>query len=339
LLHDLAKLQPGHALLARDLLANLGLPQLGMVVGHHMVIAPELPRQPGISEAELVYLADKLVADSGLVGLEERKARALRNTRPDAAAARRIEARIADARLIAGKVSAILGTSLEDVLAPEVAPREVEAGGGGMELQLFLGRHAESSAQTDRRFVGQADPPLNAVGREQAKALAHTLMGLTGGACFDAVHSSDLLRCLQTAQIIAAECRGSVRTHTWLREIDVGLWEGLTWDEARRGYPAKHARREKDLVGEPFPRGESFGDLRARVMPAFLRLLDEALAAGTRRMLVVGHKGVNRVILAYSLGLPLDDLFTVEQEYCAVTVLRVTSDAGGGRRVTVEQRL
>ena len=62
-------------------LAGLGLPRVAAVVGAHMV----LPVDPGVSpvptEAELVYLADKVVVDDRVAGLDEREERALANAR------------------------------------------------------------------------------------------------------------------------------------------------------------------------------------------------------------------------------------------------------------------
>ncbi len=143
------------------------------------------------------------------------------------------------------------------------------------------------------------------------------------------VYSSDLRRAVRTAEIVAENCGAAVQTERWLREIDVGLWEGLSWEEARQDYPVEHLERERDVVGQPFPEGESFRDLQARVVPGFVRLTENSLAAGHRRVLVVGHKGVNRVILAHFRGLPLEDLFSIEQDFCAVTVLRL-ADASTG---------
>ncbi len=274
-----------------------------------------------ISEAELVYLADKLVAEDELVGLDEREARAFRRMRPGPEAAEGIRARMRDASVIADKLATILGRPLDDVLSDDGRGRAGETN----ELQVFLVRHAESTAPGGRRFLGQADPDLGVLGEEQAERLAGTLMAMTGGACFDAIYSSDLRRSLRTAEIVAEGCGAVVRAERWLREIDVGLWEGLSWEEARRDYPAEHLERERDVIGQPFPEGESFQDLQARVVPPFLRLIAENLAAGRRRVLVVGHKGVNRVILAHSLGLPLEDVFSIEQDFCATTVLRFSA--------------
>ncbi len=332
LLHDMARLLPNHALLAQEVLTNLGLPRLGGVVGQHMVIARELVEAPGVTEAELVYLADKLVAKGELVGLDEREARAFRKmgTRPEAA--ERIRARTRDARAIAEKVAVTLGRPFEEVLRGGALGLEDGAlalGGAAPELSILLVRHAEPVGPGGKRFLGQADPELGVPGEEQAKRLADELMAATGGACFDAVYSSDLRRAVRTAEIVAENCGAAVQTARWLREIDVGLWEGLSWEEARQDYPVEHLERERDVVGQPFPQGESFRDLQARVVPGFVRLTENSLAAGHRRVLVVGHKGVNRVILAHFRGLPLEHLFSIEQDFCAVTVLRFANGSTG----------
>lgn len=205
------------------------------------------------------------------------------------------------------------------------------------DVLVFLVRHAEPAGPGGKRFLGHADPPLSREGERQARLLGARL------ARFDAVHSSDLGRCMQTAEIIVSSqdppAMGlPVTPHEWLREIDVGLWQGLTWEEAKERYPAEHAQRELDLVGYPFPGGESFQDLQNRVVPHFLDLVQQESRAGHHRILVVGHKGVNRVLLAHAFGLPLQQIFSVGQDYCAASVLRVSSAPGGEWRLIAESR-
>jgi molybdenum cofactor cytidylyltransferase len=319
LLHDIARVLPHHALLAQEALANLGLPHLGAVVGEHMVISADRPGAPGVTEAELVYLADKMVADGELVGLDERQARALRKMRPAPEAAQRIADRINDARAISGKIDEFLGRPAEEALSGAVIPDDARPN----KLRVYLVRHAEPQGAAGRRYTGQADPPLSRHGEEQARQLAGRLMDMSGGACFDALFSSDLERCRRTAEIAVEDCGTPVQALPWLREVDVGLWEGLTWEEARQRYPTESSERERDVTRVPFPEGESFADVRARVVPGFQRLVEESIAAGHRRVLVVAHKGVNRVLLAHFRGLPLEDIFSIEQDYCAVKVLKM----------------
>jgi hypothetical protein len=112
----MARLIPAHALAAQEVLSNLGLSRLGEVIGEHMVLHSGRSAAPTLTEHELVYLADKLVADDELVGLDERQVRALRKMRPEPGEAERIAARIADARTICRKVELITGHPIAAIL-------------------------------------------------------------------------------------------------------------------------------------------------------------------------------------------------------------------------------
>lgn len=125
LLHDMARKHPRHAVLAERLLANLGFARLGAVVGAHMVLPHEQIGLSQITEEQLVYLADKLVADDELVGLEERKKRALQKWHGDPTspqALETIESRMRGAHLILTKLETVLGRPLEEILPRQPHP-------------------------------------------------------------------------------------------------------------------------------------------------------------------------------------------------------------------------
>lgn len=196
-------------------------------------------------------------------------------------------------------------------------------------------RHAEPLVSNgQRRFIGHSDPALSPAGADRASRLAERLHPLG----LDAVYSSDLRRCLATAEIIAREAIPApsaavsrVRVDPRLREIDTGLWEALTFEEAKRLYPREHAERERDLTGYRFPGGESFRDLRDRVVPAFWDIAGE----GAAKVLIVAHRGVNRVLLGEFLGLPLERLFSIRQDHGQMALLRASAPSGGARRIEV----
>jgi alpha-ribazole phosphatase len=155
---------------------------------------------------------------------------------------------------------------------------------------------------------------------------------------FDSIYSSDLQRCLATAEIIVEEARSTrepgdlqVRPDPRLREIDAGLWEGLAFEEAAARYPREFDERELDLTGYRFPGGESFRDLRERVVPAFWEIVEEAGA----NVLVVAHQGVNRVLLCELLGLPFEELFSIRQVYGCVNVISASVSSEGRPRIEV----
>ena len=68
-------------------------------------------------------------------------------------------------------------------------------------IQLILIRHGQTQWNREGRWQGQADPPLNALGRRQARRAALELRG----ARLDHLYSSDLRRAMETAHIIGAE--------------------------------------------------------------------------------------------------------------------------------------
>jgi probable phosphoglycerate mutase len=101
-----------------------------------------------------------------------------------------------------------------------------------MSTRVLLVRHGQSEWNALGRWQGQADPPLNEVGRAQAISAARSLGSL------DAIFSSDLQRALETAAIISGELGiGPVVVEPALRERDAGDWSGLTRAEIEERYP------------------------------------------------------------------------------------------------------
>lgn len=103
--------------------------------------------------------------------------------------------------------------------------------------RLILLRHGRTAWNAEGRFQGQADPPLDEVGRAQAYEVAHIIAALRP----DVMVSSSLMRARQTAEIIAQVTGLSFTIDERFRERGLGLWEGLTRDDVERRYPAEFA--------------------------------------------------------------------------------------------------
>ena len=155
---------------------------------------------------------------------------------------------------------------------------------------FYLVRHGESEANAARRFAGQSDSPLTARGRRQAETVAKELAKVK----FDKVVSSDLSRTRDTAEIIARAQGVPVEIVPELREIDVGDRTGQTFDEVA-GLP-----EWKDDGFVAWPGGETLDQVLARTLAAIDRLAGENPG---RTILVVGHGGVNRILLSHFLGI------------------------------------
>ena len=166
-----------------------------------------------------------------------------------------------------------------------------------------------------RRFIGQSDLEMSANGREQVKSLGNYLMASS----IERVVSSPLLRCRQSADIIGSAVGCTPEVVNELSEIALGAWEGLTVADIQQQYPGEYEARGKDMTGYRPLDGESFADLLQRVWPAFV----EVMTAGNERTAVVTHAGVNRVLLCHLLGMPLANLFRLEQCYGSINVVHI----------------
>jgi probable phosphoglycerate mutase len=129
---------------------------------------------------------------------------------------------------------------------------------------IYLVRHGQSEWNHLRLTQGQiAHPKLTALGRRQAADAASTLVSRLGGrpAC---IASSDAVRALETARIIAAETEHPVRVDARLREQALGSFEGLRLEESA-ALAATLDFTDPDLhIGG----GESVRDVRTRMLAA-----------------------------------------------------------------------
>jgi probable phosphoglycerate mutase len=137
--------------------------------------------------------------------------------------------------------------------------------------RLVLLRHGRTAWNAERRFQGQADPPLDDVGRAQAYVVADLVAALRP----DVILSSDLARAIQTAEIVGERIGLEVLPDARLRERSLGHWEGLTRDEVALTYPDEYADW---LAGRDVSRrgGESRENVARRALAAFAELPDVA---------------------------------------------------------------
>jgi probable phosphoglycerate mutase len=183
-----------------------------------------------------------------------------------------------------------------------------------LKCTVYLLRHGDTRTDAVRRYIGRTDVPLSEIGRRQAGWWREELASRS----FNRIICSDLGRSRETARVIA-EGRGvAVETCPELREIDLGEWDGLPQDEVRRQFPAEYEKRGLNPAGFRPENGESFFDVSSRAVPAFEKII-RCTAEGN--ILMVGHAGVNRVILCYLLEMPLSNLFRLGQDFGCLNVI------------------
>jgi broad specificity phosphatase PhoE len=178
-----------------------------------------------------------------------------------------------------------------------------------MGTRLWLIRHGQTDWNLEGRWQGQAShaPSLNALGRTQANTLAAHLAAQLDGVRFDSLFSSDLARARETAQVIAAHTGLPVQLDPRLREINLGVWEGMLGDDISRQFPVELHMRADDPVHSRAPGyGESIADVAAR-MRDFSD--DVARAYPNRQVLVVSHGLAMATLLAHMKGEPLNHVY------------------------------
>lgn len=166
---------------------------------------------------------------------------------------------------------------------------------------LHLLRHGEVAGFTERLVRGHRDDPPSAAGHAQHAALAAWAASHLPRP--DAIVCSDLLRCRDLGERLAAATGAHLAFDAALREQSMGAWEGRSWADLTREHGARVTAWWADYARMRPPDGESLVDLAARVRP--FRAAHLAAHAG-RRLVLVTHIGVIRVLLCDLLAVPLD---------------------------------
>lgn len=161
--------------------------------------------------------------------------------------------------------------------------------------RLLLIRHGRSTWNAQGRLQGQADPPLDDVGREQAYRLVDRLRHDSPATLF----SSPLQRARQTAEILADALGLSIVIDERLKEYDVGEITGLTWEQLVQAYP-KVAEGWKKAEAVAIPGEEGRASFRTRVVAAFDDIHSRH-SDGTSA--VISHGGTLGTYLVDLLGL------------------------------------
>jgi probable phosphomutase (TIGR03848 family) len=181
--------------------------------------------------------------------------------------------------------------------------------------------------------------PLDDRGRAQAAALAARLAPLR----LDAIVSSPLERCQQTASAIAAAQDGQHRdgqqvvTDDRVGECRYGDWTGRPLKKLATEKLWRVVQAHPSAVTFPGPDGESMPDMQHRAVAA-VRDWNARLGQDAT-YLICSHGDVIKAIVADSLGLHLDQYQRIQADPCSLTVIRYTplrpflvrmNDRGGG---------
>ena len=188
----------------------------------------------------------------------------------------------------------------------------------GPPTTTLLLRHGQTPLSIEKRFSGIGDPALTAVGEAQAAAAAARL----GSSAATAVVSSPLGRARQTAAAVAATLGVEPEFDAGLQETDFGDWEGCTFGEVRKRWPAEmDAWLGSTAIAPPF--GESFDQTTTRVQAALSRV--RASYAG-ERVVIVSHVSPIKTLLRLALDAPPSALYRMHLDLCCLSEVQWFAD-------------
>jgi probable phosphoglycerate mutase len=168
--------------------------------------------------------------------------------------------------------------------------------------RLYLTRHGQTKWNIENRVQGSKNSPLTSKGKEQALQLGKRLEYTN----IDVVYSSPKQRALDTANLIIGKRELAIIGMDDLAEMDLGIWEGLTFDEIE----SMHSEQYKTFWGTPhlvkdFP-GETFENFRTRVVKAVNQIIQDN---EHKDILIVTHALALKFILSYFANRPLEKIF------------------------------
>lgn len=187
--------------------------------------------------------------------------------------------------------------------------------------RVYLWRHPEVRGVADGRVYGNMDVGLTPRGQRQVALVAERMAETR----LDAIYSSDLSRSLTTAEAVGRAQKARLRPVAVreLRELNLGVWEGLTFKEIMEKYPDALKARYEDLANFKIDGGESLDEMSRRVMPAFEQIVADHRGG---EVCVVSHSGVNRILLTRMLGAPLERIFRIDQDFACLNVVDIFND-------------
>ncbi|WP_077731366.1 MULTISPECIES: histidine phosphatase family protein [unclassified Methylocaldum] len=184
-------------------------------------------------------------------------------------------------------------------------------------VHIDLLRHGETVGGT--RFRGSLDDPLTDEGIRQMEC------AVANAGPWDEIVTSPLSRCAAFAASLAQRLSIPLEIDERLREIHFGDWEGRSYAELMATAPLALTRFLGDPLRHPPPGAESVEAFRERTLDA---LWDRLTAHNLgRRLLLVTHGGVIRVMLCHARQWPLARLLEIDVPHASLHSL-----CGSGQR-------
>ena len=180
--------------------------------------------------------------------------------------------------------------------------------------KIFLIRHGETAWNKIGKLQGVSDVELSPEGIKQARLLAeHAPFNSV-----DAIYSSDLIRAVKTAEILAQRFNLPVIKNGGLRETSFGTWEGKLLSDLAKENPQGFENFFSNPDKVKPPQGETFLQSQARIMNALNAIIADNEG---KNIIVVSHGAAIRLIICAALGISIGKMWAISQHNTALNIL------------------
>lgn len=180
-------------------------------------------------------------------------------------------------------------------------------------MKLYFIRHGQTDWNNEGKIQGSRDTELNEIGLNQAVELSNKV--LDSNLKFSRIYSSKQKRALKTAEILGSYTNVECIPTDGLEEVNLGVWEGLSWKEVRDTYPKEYEEWYHNRRYSGAHKGESYQDMIDRVLKA----LRGIIADNKDNVVIVTHSAVIKCLLCYITNTPFENMQVFKTENAGIT--------------------
>lgn len=158
--------------------------------------------------------------------------------------------------------------------------------------RVYLTRHGETEWNKQRRFQGSKNSELTQKGILAAELLASRIEEIN----LDCIVASPLKRAYHTAEIVRGNKNIDIIEHDGFKEINLGDFEGMRWDEIQARHGEVINRITEDPFNNRYPNGENLLEFYNRVEAALKEVIEKCR---NKSILIVAHGGTIKCIESY----------------------------------------
>ncbi|GIP29405.1 phosphatase [Paenibacillus sp. J23TS9] len=157
---------------------------------------------------------------------------------------------------------------------------------------IYITRHGQTEWNIQKRFQGHNDSPLTELGVRQATWLGESLQDHK----IDQIYSSTSLRAINTAEIIRGQREIPIERYDAFKEINLGIWEGITQEEAKSSNALQFNYFWSDPEAFQVEESETFQQVYERAVNKLHEIMSKNQGES---ILVVTHTVVIKLLMAY----------------------------------------